>query len=132
LPLAGLEYCHVLDFRLPRVIGTGQLEVADDLAVRHGYQYAAYADIGVEFCGGILGQLKQRAQTAPWSAVGLDLDVMGHQKFFPVSVTSPAAVEVHEVLACGRIFRTCRDREPHTGWSPGERRRYTVTRPLRA
>jgi len=31
-----------------------------------------------------------------------------------------------------QIFRICRDREPHTRWSPGGRRRYTVTRPLRA
>ena len=31
-----------------------------------------------------------------------------------------------------QIFRTHRDREPHTRWSPGERWRYTVTQPLRA
>ena len=35
-------------------------------------------DVGVEFGGGILGQLEQRAQAVPWPAVGLDPDVVRH------------------------------------------------------
>jgi len=77
VPLAGLAYGHVLDLNLPRVTGAGQLEVADDLAVRDGDQDAADVDVGVEFGGGILGQLEQRAQVVPWPAVGLDADVVG-------------------------------------------------------
>jgi hypothetical protein len=55
LPLTGRTHRHVLDLHLPRVIGAGQLEVADDLAVRGGHQDAAGVDVGVEFSGGILG-----------------------------------------------------------------------------
>jgi hypothetical protein len=55
VPLAVLAHGHVLDLRLPRVIGAGQLEVADDLTVRGGHQDAAGVDVGVEFGGGILG-----------------------------------------------------------------------------
>src|SRR5207247_1135360 len=36
LSLAVFAYGHVLDLRLPRVTGAGQLEVADDLVVRGG------------------------------------------------------------------------------------------------
>jgi len=74
LPLAGLAHRHVLDLRLLRVTGAGQLEVADDLAVRYGHQDAAGVDVGVEFRGGIL---EQHAQAVPWPAVGLDADAMG-------------------------------------------------------
>jgi hypothetical protein len=84
LTLAGLAHRHVLDLRLPRVIGAGQLEVADDLGTRHGDQDAAGVDVGVELGGGILGQLEQRAQLVPGSAVGLDADVVGHQGSFSV------------------------------------------------
>ena len=72
LPLTGLAHRHVLDLRLPRVAGAGQLEVADDLAARGGHQDAAGVDVGVELRGGILGQLEQRAQVVPRPAVGLD------------------------------------------------------------
>jgi hypothetical protein len=36
VPLAGLAHGHILDLRLPWVIGAGQLEVADDLTPGHG------------------------------------------------------------------------------------------------
>jgi hypothetical protein len=39
--------------------------VADDLAVTDGHQDAAGVDVGVQFRGGILGQLEQRAQVVP-------------------------------------------------------------------
>jgi hypothetical protein len=61
LPLPGLAHGHVLDLNLSRVTGAGQLEVPDDLVVRGGHQDAAGVDVRVEFRGGILGQLEQRA-----------------------------------------------------------------------
>ena len=79
LPLPGLAHGHVLDLRLPRVAGAGQLEVADDLTAGYGDQDAAGADVGVEFRRGIFGQLEQRAQAVPGSAVGLDPYVVRHQ-----------------------------------------------------
>jgi hypothetical protein len=98
LPLPGLAHGHVLDLDLPRVIGAGQLEVADDLSVRDGDQDAAGVDVGVEFGGGILGQLEQRAQVVPRSAVGLDADVVGrtggHHVSFTISATP--SQETHE------------------------------------
>jgi hypothetical protein len=89
--LAVLEHRHVLDLDLPRVTGAGQLEVPDDLAARGGHQDAAGVDVGVEFRGGILGQLEQRAQLAPWPAVGLDADVVGGTGGHHVSLTGSAA-----------------------------------------
>jgi len=78
LPLTVLAHRHVLDLHLPRVIGAGQLEVTHDLPVRGGHQDAAGVDVGVEFRGGILGQLEQRAQVRPGAVVELDVDGVRH------------------------------------------------------
>src|SRR6185437_11617412 len=91
VPLPGLADGHVLDLNLPRVTGAGQLEVADDLAVRGGHQDAADVDVGVELRGGVLSQLEQRAQVVPWPAVGLDADVVGRTGGHHVSLTGSAA-----------------------------------------
>ena len=97
LSLAVFAYGHVLDLCLPRVTGAGQLEVADDLAVRDGDQDAAGVDVGVEFGGGIIGQLEQRPQAVPWPIVALDPYVVRRQGSLRFPVALPAAVEVHEV-----------------------------------
>jgi hypothetical protein len=65
--------------------------VPDDLVVRDGDQDAAGVDVGVELGGGIVGQLEQRAQVVPLSAVGLDAEVVGrtggHHVSFTISAT---------------------------------------------
>ena len=60
VPLAVLAHSHVLDLRLPRVTGAGELEVPDDLFARYGDQDAAGVDVGVELAGGVLGMVGRR------------------------------------------------------------------------
>jgi hypothetical protein len=113
LPLAGLAHRHVLDLHMPRVIGAGELEVADDLAIRRGHQDAAGVDVRVELGSGILGQLEQRAQAVPWPAVGLDADVVGRTGGHRVSFR----VSSDPIPRCGR-----RPRRLGAACSPGRPR----------